>query len=187
MALLRQCHILLGTLLCTLLTSPPLAGASLELNEQKIKAGLLYNFLKYTQWPESSFTSSAVTVCIFGDDPFEGNLDAMRDRTVNRREISIRQSRDMEDMRNCHMIFVNAREKSRWPRLRQFLSGKSILTVSDYPAFASSGGMIEFGRHGSRVGASLNAQAVAAAGLRVEERLLRLVTVLTPARQEKSP
>jgi hypothetical protein len=173
MELLTRRFRMVFLLLCSI--APAQAGGSLSLHEQEIKAGLLYNFLKYTTWPESSFTPAGiVTVCIYGDDPFGGGLKPMEGRTVNQRAIAVRQLRDMD---GCHLLFVNAREKDRWPQLKQALAQKNILTVSDFSAFASSGGMIELGHRDNRVNASLNIDAVNAAGLRVEDRMLKLVTV----------
>jgi hypothetical protein len=155
------------------------AADSLQLAEQEIKAGLLYNFLKYTEWPAGADPSS-ISVCIFGDDPFGGYLDPMAGRTVNQRVITLRNIRDVSEAEGCQLLFVNAAEKTRWPQLQKFLAGKSILSVSDFSGFTAAGGMIEFGHQNNHISASLNIDSVNAAGLRVQERLLRLVTVVHP-------
>jgi len=158
------------------------ADDSLQLAEQEIKAGLLYNFLKYTQWPPASMERlPKIIVCIFGDDPFGGYLQPMSGRTVNQREITIHSVHDISDALNCHLLFINASEKDSWPQLHNFLKGKPVLTVSDFSGFATSGGMIEFGRKDSHINVEFNAQAAAAAQLQVQDRLLRLVTVVHPA------
>lgn len=154
---------------------PAAAEENLKLYEQDIKAGLIYNFLKYTIWPGNG---SSMTVCLFGDDPFRKYLKPMEERTVNQRPIVIRQINTVQETDGCHLLFVNAGEKTRWTRLRANLAEKNILTVSDYPGFANAGGMIEFGHNGKRINATLNMEAVTAAGLRVEDRLLKLVTVI---------
>jgi len=153
------------------------AGESLQMMEQKIKAGLLYNFLKYTEWPRAT-AASAVAVCVFGDDPFRGSLEPMAERTVNRRPITLRHVREVPRTEGCHLVFVNAAERDRWPELAAFLAGKSVLTVSDFPEFVSAGGMIELGQKGDRIDVKVNMAALASAGLQVQERLLRLAHVV---------
>jgi hypothetical protein len=148
----------------------------LRLSEQEIKAGLLYNFLKYTQWP--SDTGTTIRLCIYGPDPFRGKLDPMQGRSVNRREIIVRKINRADEASGCHLLFINAQEKGRWPELRNSLNGKGILTVSDFSSFVATGGMIEFGYRDNHIAATLNIDAVHSAGLRVEDRLLRLVTVV---------
>jgi hypothetical protein len=179
MDVLKRRSWLVAACLVALFSSRAQAEDTLKLGEQQIKAGLLYNFLKYTQWPAASFAQSAsVNVCIFGGDPFGGSLKPMEGRSVNQREIAVRQVSEAREIDGCHLLFVNAGQKEHWPALRTYLAGKNILTVSDFDDFSSSGGMIEFGRKDHHITASLNIDAVAAAGLRVEDRLLRLVTVV---------
>jgi len=161
---------------------PAQASEPLQLHEQEIKAGLLYNFLKYIEWPPAAMarSPSTITVCIFGDDPFDGYLQPMAGRTVNRHEIALRTIHDIHEAGACHLVFINADEKDQWSPLVKFLEGKNILTVSDFDGFADSGGMIEFGRKDQHISVSLNPDAIAAAGLHVEDRLLKLVTVVHP-------
>lgn len=158
------------------------AEENLQLFEQDIKAGLLYNFLKYTEWPPESLagTASQIVVCIFDGDPFEPYLKPMGGRTVNQREINIRIVHNTAETSGCHLLFAGADDKERWSELWPFLAGKSVLTVSDGADFAESGGMIEFGEKDHHISVTLNMDAVTAAKLRVQDRLLKLVTVVHP-------
>ena len=153
------------------------ARADLMLHEQEIKAGMLYNFLKYTDWPASDPSATRI-VCVVGGDPFDGHLKPMAGRTVNQHEIVLKQIKGAKDIDSCHLLFIGARDKNRWPELRAAASGKNALTVGDFPGFADNGGMIEFGRDGSRIRVTLDIKALQDAGLRVQDRLLRLVNVI---------
>ncbi len=164
--------LMLGLCTSTYATDP------LQLHAQEIKAGLLYNFLKYTEWPAPP---SSMTVCVFGEDPFEGYLQPMAGRSVNRVEIMLRFTYAIAETGTCNLVFVNAAEKKQWPELQKFLADKSILTVSDFEGFAASGGMIEFGKKEAHISADLNMDATIAAHLHVQERLLKLVTVIHPS------
>jgi hypothetical protein len=102
----------------------------------------------------------------------------MTERTVNQRPITLRQVEDAPHAAGCHLLFVGAEETRRWPQLAAFLAGRSVLTVSDAPEFASSGGMIEFGQENDRIAVRINLGALTSAGLRVQERLLKLAHVV---------
>jgi hypothetical protein len=173
--LTRVCLFIL--LLCIVPAANASAEQSLQLLEQEIKAGLLYNFLKYTDWPAGAVQPSSMVVCVFGDDPFDGYLKPMAGRTVNQREIAIRILHAIGDAGGCQLLFLNASEKEQWPQLRASLSGKSVLTVSDLKGFSDMGGMIEFSHKNDHVSVNLNMDAVAAAQLHVQERLLNLVSI----------
>jgi hypothetical protein len=155
------------------------ADDNVQLVEQEIKAGLLYNFLKYTQWPDAHAQSAGnIVVCLFGGDPFDGHLQPMAGRTVNQHAIEIHAIHNPQDMAACSLVFVHANEKPNWPQLQKTLAGKDILTVSDFDGFAASGGMIEFIRADNRIGIKINIDAVNAAHLTVQDRLLKLASAV---------
>ncbi|HEY4265342.1 MAG TPA: YfiR family protein [Micropepsaceae bacterium] len=157
----------------------PAQAADVQLVEQQIKAGLLYNFLKYTQWPpESAQREGTTKVCLFGGDPFDGHLQPMAGRTVNEHVIEVRSVRAVTDIDDCSLLFVRADQKANWPELQKALAGKSVLTVSDFEGFALSGGMIEFTRIANRISVTINTEPIGSAKLQVEDRLLRLASMV---------
>jgi hypothetical protein len=178
LAFLSRCA---GALAALVLSASMVAHAAaqdnLRLVEQDIKAGLLYNFLRYTEWPAPHAQPNAV-VCIYGRDPFEGRLAPMTGRTVNQQRIEVRAVRTYAEMDACSMLVVSADERARWPQLRAYLARRDVLTVSDYDGFARAGGMIEFTRLNNRVGVRVNVEAVQEANLAVQDRLMRLATAV---------
>lgn len=190
MALLtRQTIATLVVLLFAVLASGSAALAQpqrLQFYEQEIKAGMLYNFLKYTVWPDSDAAGAgSITVCLFGGDPFGGYLDKTRGRTVNQKTIIVRNIHAINDAAACNLLFINAGRKDDWPAISAHLSGKSILTVSDFDGFTRAGGMIEFRRRQERVNVEINIRAIQQARLTVKKRLLRLANVISPNDAER--
>jgi hypothetical protein len=176
MALLRRLSSRFIPALALLLAAAQSPGAAeLHLYEQEIKAGMIYNFLKYTDWPAGD---SALVICTLGSGPLGGYLGSMKGRTVNSRKIDLRAISGAGDAGACQLVVMGASEKSAWQRLAPALSGKGVLTVGDYAGFASEGGMIEFGHKDNRINVVLNVDALHASRLTVQDRLLRLVTVV---------
>jgi hypothetical protein len=174
-SLRRWARIVFALALAIALTAPGYAAENLQLIEQQIKAGLLYNFLKYTQWPAEHLRAGGpIQVCLFGGDPFDGRLQPMAGRTVNEHVIEIKIIRAPTEIGDCSLLFVHAGQAPNWPELQKTLNGKSVLTVADFPDFAMAGGMIEFTRVANRIGVTINTDAINAANLQVEDRLLRL-------------
>jgi uncharacterized protein DUF4154 len=163
-----------------LVTSLARAQENIRLVEQDVKAGLLYNFLRYTEWPPARSNGAAI-VCIYGQDPFSGRLQPMAGRTVNQRTIQLRSVREPGEMDACSLLYVNSEERAQWPRLRNYLAQRNVLTVSDYDGFATSGGMIEFTHANNHIAVRINVAAMEAANLTVEDRLLRLASVVGAA------
>jgi hypothetical protein len=177
-ALRRVARSLIALALLALFTAPAVAAQEgLRLAEQDIKAGLIYNFLRYTQWPQAR-SGQPLVVCVYGGDPFNGRLQPMSGRTVNQRPIEVRGASADRDLDACALVVINANAREEWPRLRTYLSRRSILTVSDYEGFARSGGMLEFARVSNRISVRVNVGAAEAANLSVGDRLLRLASVV---------
>jgi hypothetical protein len=162
--------------------APARAQEGVRLVEQDIKAGLLYNFLRYTEWPERAAPGQTVVVCVYGRDPFGGRLTPMSGRTVNGQAIRVRFVDAESEIDGCSMLVINAEERARWPALRDHLMRRNVLTVSDYEGFARAGGMIEFTRVNNRIGVRLNLGAAQAADLVVLDRLIRLASVIESER-----
>jgi len=156
------------------------ADEQLQLIEQEIKGGLLYNFLKYTEWPAEAAAApgTPIGVCLFGGDPFNGRLQPMSGRTVNQRVIQVRRVDNLQEAQGCALVFVDGSQKEAWPTLERAMTGKGILTVSDFDGFAESGGMIEFIRVEKRIGVKVNTDALAKNHFQVQDRLLRLANAV---------
>lgn len=174
MAILTRCA---TAALFFLLAAVPVAAQDVRLAEQKIKAGMLYNFLKYTHWPEMP-AGEPVRVCLYGGDPFDGNLQPMEERSVNGRPIRVQRLSDPTAAAICQLLVLDTARRSDWPLLQQQLASKPVLTLSEMKNFTGQGGMIEFDHHNSHVRALLNKEAMQATPLRVEDRLLNLVTIV---------
>jgi hypothetical protein len=175
MALLK--HMLLWSFIT--LTCIPFAQAEdLQLQEREIQAGLLYNFLKYTNWPENKLSGDNLTLCIIGSDPFHGRLNSLSNRTVNRHAIVIKQLRTASDAAGCHLAVVGGTEGSLWKEINAVATHHNILTASTESGFSRNGGMIEFGRNGSKISVKLNITNVKQAKLDVAGRMLKLVTLV---------
>jgi hypothetical protein len=153
------------------------AADGVRLVEQKIKAGLIYNFLKYTTWPGVP-DHAPMVVCLLGGDPFDGHLSPLGGRTVNQHAIEIRSLRAAAEAGACSLIIIHQNESASWPQLRKSLAGKDILAIADFDGFAAAGGMIEFARVDERIGVKINVDAIGATRLQVEQRLLNLATIV---------
>src|SRR6266568_340140 len=64
-----------------------------SLSEYQVKAGFLFNFTRFVEWPEKAFATptSPIVLCIVGDTPLSDPLaGAVDGKVVNGRVLSIR-------------------------------------------------------------------------------------------------
>ena len=147
------------------------------MQENKIKAGLIYNFLKYTEWPHDSLGTEdqKINVCLMGGDAFGGALDSLNGRTAQKSKIHVRELHDIAEAADCHLVFIHKDLAETAPAYIKGLEGKGILTVSDIKGFALMGGMAEFfTKDDQRIHLRINSIAIKKGGLTIGDTLLRL-------------
>jgi hypothetical protein len=153
----------------------------LQLPEQTIKAGLVYNFLKYTTWPDNSFSDKKgrLFVCLFGGEPLAGGLSQLEGQTAQQSIISVAHIEDINEAAGCNLLFVNRNSERKLPELFSFLRGKHVLTVSDMEDFVSQGGMVEMTTQNKRITLYINKGAMDRSGLTIQSRLLKLAKLVS--------
>ncbi len=141
-----------------------------------VEAVFLFNFSQFVEWPAQSFpdSSSPIVIGVLGSDPFGAALDdVVRGEMVKGRPLVVRRSQHVEQLTDCHILFVSRSERSRLEPIVQLLKGRSILTVSDLEGFASEGGVIGFILVDNKIRLRVNLEAAHAAGLTLSSKLLR--------------
>lgn len=147
----------------------------LQLYEEKIKAGLVYNFLKYTDWPASrSALDNPLQVCLVGTAPVDQYLYPLEGRSAQQHGIKIRRAVGIAQSGTCDLLFIHRSQAALMPGFLQALKGRAVLTLSDISGFTDAGGMVEFGMQDNHVGFIVNTKAAADAGIKIQDRLLRL-------------
>jgi hypothetical protein len=168
--------------LCVLVSGAPLVRAQRELpSEYEVKAAFLYNFAKFVEWPADTYPdpNAPIRLCVLGEDPFGRILDhAVLDKTVNGRRLMILRSRQVQELRDCHILFISASEKKRLPEIFAALQGSNVLSVGDTEQFAELGGAIQFTLQDNRVRLTINLDAAERARLKISSKLLSLARVV---------
>jgi hypothetical protein len=171
----RLIKLLLLPTLILLAWTPPLARSQ-SMEEYRVKAGFIYNFAKFVQWPQGTFASDAAPLvfCILGDDPFGTAIDSIDGKPVGSRKLVIRQIKKVEDRGTCQVLYIAPSEKDRLTTILKALSGLSILTISDMEHFAELGGMIGLIRVDNNIRFEVGMGAVRGAKLEISSKLLKL-------------
>ena len=153
-------------------------------SEYLIKAGFIFNFAKFVEWPASSFAQpdSPIVIGILGTDPFGALIDQIvQDKKIGARGFVVKRLKwgpDLKDLRECKILFVGASEKVHIDDLVQAVKGLPILTVGETPGFAEHGGVIRFVLEDNRVRFEVNVEAARQADLTISSRLLTLARII---------
>jgi hypothetical protein len=157
------------------------SGAQGTSREYDVKAVFLFNFVQFTEWPTNAFatTNSPLVIGVLGKDPFGAILDTtIKGETFNGRTLKVQRFSRVEDVKDCHMLFVSSSEASRVGPVIEALKNRPILTVGESDGFALSGGCVRFITENSKIRLRVNLESVKRAQLTLSSKLLRVAEVV---------
>lgn len=169
-------HCRLLVMIASYLISAISTNAAAATLEEAVKAGFVYNFTKFVQWPATAHASQQADfdVCVAGQDALLGSLEALYGKTANGKPIMIKRDAQARDFAQCDILYIAAQESGFIHRALQAVSHLPVLTISDYPDFIEMGGMIGFRPVDQHIGFEINAQAAQLGGLQLSAQLLKL-------------
>ena len=174
--------IALAMLSCLLAVGSDPAWAGLTKHrEYEVKAAFIYNFAKFVDWPREAFPdpASPIVVGVLGFDPFGSTLDrALRNKTAQGRSFVVRRFKSIEELEDCHILFISGSENKRLDQILQQLDGSDVLTIGETEGFARVGGIINFIEERNRIRFEINIAAAERGQLRISARLLLLAKIV---------
>jgi uncharacterized protein DUF4154 len=159
------------------------APAAATATPADVEAVFLFNFSEFVDWPPQAFSSpgAPIVIGVLGGDPFGAALDdVVRGEKVNGRGLVVRRFEHMEDLSDCHILFISRSERGRLQSILEVVKNRSVLTVSDLDDFAVEGGVIGFVEVENKIRLRINLQAAKAAGLTLSSKLLRPAQIVVP-------
>lgn len=150
--------------------------------EYGVKAALLLNFIRYTEWPDQVFQSSKspIEVCIIGKDPFGNILErTFSGKKIFERELEVLRPTDKKALTECHVIFLGHLDNEKKYEVIKSTQGRPILTVFDTNESNSLNGTISFIAAGETVQFEINLKTATQSGLKLSSRMLPLAKKVT--------
>ena len=169
----RQHLPLIAAVLALLALTRPLFVAAQEASEYSLKAVLMIRLTQFIYWPPDKPATPPLKLCIVGRSPF-GNALTQVDQSVQGIEVVFTPA----DLGLCHLLFIPRSESSNLNQWLERSGTRTLVTVSDIPGFARSGGMIELPLEGERVAIIINRRSSQKKGFEFHAQLLRLARVI---------
>ncbi|MDP2432949.1 MAG: YfiR family protein [Pseudomonadota bacterium] len=165
---LSQALFLLAALVCHYQS----ASARDMPSEQSVRAAMVFNFLKFADFPPEAITSPAVTrLCHAVRDTRQAEaLLALAGRKVGGRKLIVTDFTAQTG--DCQVLYVDS--PRRWNTASEHNTVRRALTISDYPGFVREGGMIEIDVQNDGVQFDVNLAEARRAGFNFAPQMLRL-------------
>ncbi len=141
-------------------------------SEQSLRAAMVFNFLKFTDFPpEVVAKAPRIRLCTAVADARQAEaLAALSGRRVGGHELVVAELPASGD--DCQVLYIDSRQ--RWIAAVENRTLQHTLTISAYPGFLEDGGMIEFGLQNNAIRFDINLAEGRRAGFHFLPQLLRL-------------
>ena len=152
--------------------------------EYQIKAGYLYNFAKFVEWPPPPLAGGGTfRLGILADQTAYAIIaETLRGRKIGEHPVQVVLLTSNADAATCRVVFIPRSVAVTVAQLRAQLDHAAVLLVGEKDGFAAAGGEIGFVPRGENLRYQVNLAAAEQAGLHLSARLAGLAEIVnTPA------
>ncbi|HBF89208.1 MAG TPA: hypothetical protein DDX39_11255 [Bacteroidales bacterium] len=154
-----------------------------QYTEYEVKAAYIYNFINFTQWPNSAYenSQSEFVIGIYGYDPFRGLLNEIfRGKQLQNRNWKIVHFKTPEEITKCHLLFLSDVNPSELDLIFEKIEGKPVLSVgNDIERFCDLGGIINFTEQNAKHRFEINNNHAVNINLKISSKLLFLAKIIS--------
>lgn len=150
--------------------------------EYQVKAGYLFNFLRFTDWPPQALPAGTpYRIGVVSDTAaFNVIADVLRGKTVSERTIDVVALKPGDSLKGCHLVFVPRTAGQSEEQILDAADREGVLMVGESEDYARRGGMIGFVLRDHNIRFQVNISAAQQAGLKLSGHLARLAEIVQP-------
>ena len=149
-------------------------------NLNTLQAAFIHKFTLYIHWPQAEIPTAGekFRICVIGETPMWSALEILKGEKVGEAEVEVFKITEPLQISACKILFISPAEKYRLKEIIQDTKGRPVLTISNYPGFASQGGMINFVVIEDKVRFEINHVVARTSGLIISSKLLRIARIV---------
>ncbi|MEM7108504.1 MAG: YfiR family protein [Bacteroidota bacterium] len=144
--------------------------------EHELHAMMLYNFIKYIEWPVSQHE---FTIGVIGNSDVFNTLNQWYGGKIRGgKKFKIVELKSARDSQPYHIIYFGSTSKDEFRTVKERVKNKPTLLITNKSGFAQLGSAINFKKVGNSLRFELNQQAISEANLKVSSQLTAMAIVL---------
>ncbi|SRR5258706_2011240 len=144
----------------------------------EMHAMMLYNFIKYIQWPNESEPGEFI-VGVMGEDDVLGTLKSWYDgKPKGVKKYVIRKLASAAEASNCSVVYLGKNKSREFENIKNATTGRPVLTITDSFNLGQKGSCINFKVIDGKLKFELNQVSVNGANLKVSGQLSGMAIVI---------
>ena len=143
----------------------------------EIHSMMVYNFIKYIQWPENN--SSEFVIGVIGNEEVFSTLNTWYGgKLKGSRKFKIKIFKKVEDITDCHVLYIANQSSKHFEDIKSKISSESTLVITDKPGMGQKGSAINFKKVNNRLAFELNQEVIQASNLKVSGQLSSIAILI---------
>lgn len=154
-------------------------GANLsELKAQRpmheIHSMLIFNFIKYIDWPDAAKSGDFV-IAVYGDDNVFEQLNTFySSRPIKGQQAQIIKVNSLNELNSAHVVYVADKKSSDFESLNSKFNGKPTLIITDRSGLGKKGSCINFKEVGGKLKFEINQSSFDTNKLKISSQLVSM-------------
>jgi hypothetical protein len=144
----------------------------------EIHAAMLYNFIKYVQWPNETEAGEFI-VGVIGDENVFNTLNTWYNgKPKGSKKYVIKKLASAAEAGDCQVVYVGKSKSKEFEAIKASVMGKSVLTITDGNGLGQKGSCINFKVIDGKLKFELNQTVVTSANLKVSSQLSSMAIMI---------
>ncbi|ADR21260.1 hypothetical protein MATR_11110 [Marivirga tractuosa] len=151
---------------------------SFDANAQRpmheIHSMLIFNFIKYIEWPDDSKSGDFI-IAVYGDDDVYDQLSKLYgQRQVKGQNAEIVNISDVAELKTAHIIYLAADKSRDFETILEKYDTKPTLIITDKSGLGKKGSSINFREVGGKLKFEINQATFTNSNLKVSSQLVNM-------------
>jgi YfiR/HmsC-like len=154
------------------------AAFSQERPLHEVYSMMVFNFVKYVQWPTND-NSKEFVIGVVGNSEIYNTLNTWyAGKAKGSKTYVIKKFNNASEVTDCQVIFIDKSKSGEFDAVNNKVRGKGTLVVTDRAGLGSRGSCINFKTVDERLRFELNQQAIEASNLKVAGSLTSMAILI---------
>lgn len=144
----------------------------------EIHSAMLFNFMKYIQWPNESEPGDFVLGILGEDDVFNTMKSRYDGKPKGAKKYVVKKLSSAADAAECSVVYIGKFKNKEFENVKAAISGKSVLTITDSVNLGQKGSCINFKIVDGKLKFEINNASVTESNLKVSSQLSSMAIMI---------
>lgn len=152
-------------------------GKNTKINEHKLKAVFIYNFLKFVYWDENTKSKDYKVLVLGNNEVYESLSEISKDFKFNDKKLKIFNENKMENSLDVNILFISEDYCRKYLEIMEKRNLNKALIVTDCQSLIGKGVCFLLYKENNKMRIKVDLEALDKKNIKVSSHLLKLASI----------